>query len=103
MADESYNDNVKTARGRALLLSKDELRWETLWCLTSKDASSPEKWRGGGGEEGENGGFKIFFNTVVLVILISFFSPAVIPLTVWECSGSNSLWKHENENLGYHF
>lgn len=43
MADESYNDNVKTARGRALLLSKDELRWETLWCLTSKDASSPEK------------------------------------------------------------
>ena len=26
MADESYNDNVKTARGRALLLSKDELR-----------------------------------------------------------------------------
>lgn len=43
MADESYNDNVKTARGRALLLSKDELRWETLWRLASKDASSPEK------------------------------------------------------------
>lgn len=43
MADESYNDNVKTARGKALLLSKDELRWETLWRLTSKDASSPEK------------------------------------------------------------
>ena len=41
MADENYNDNVKTARGRALLLSKDELRWETLWRLTSK--------RGGGG------------------------------------------------------
>ena len=35
-----------------------------------------------GGEEGENWWFNIILNTVVLVILISFFSPAVIPLTV---------------------
>ena len=35
-----------------------------------------------GGEEGENWWFNIILNTVVLVILISFFSPAVILLTV---------------------